>query len=588
VLLVIGLGLYAADLNNVLFFDDEHLILNNVYVHELSWENVGHWFTENWFAGSGRISEYYRPLLLASFAGNYAVHGVEPFGYFFINNALHALNAVLVFWLLLLIFKKRWLAFVTALVFLVHPMQSENVAYVAGRGDLLASFFMLAGLIAWVRGVESGQRLLTWGLSSLFLILALCSRENAIIFPFLVAVLSIAFFSRENIWQGIKKALFHAAPYLFIVASYLALRLTVLNFRDFLNFGNYDTTSVYAQDILVRLYTFLHVLVEYLRTYVLPTNVHERFTFPIHESFFDWPVWISFLGIVALAVFLIVLYRTERAQKEKARGEQGDPSPFRVWFFAVGWFFVALVPSSGIIPTNVIIQDHRLYVALIGLTVLGLHYGWKGVESAKMHGLYFVQPAALVLVFAYLGFLSWITVERAIIWGKPIELFEETLRYEPNSPKALNQLGIQYLNQGDYKKAEMYFGILLQQFPNDADSLYNVGYVLQIRPKKDIDRAIVLYKKALEIDPGHSRTLRQLAEIYMERGDWHAVYYLRKLNELRPGDANIHYNLAATLHFLGENAAALEWVEEGLKLVADNTDAVKNFQELKNTILASL
>src|SRR3989344_2255548 len=321
-LFLIGFVIYVADLNNTLFFDDQSLIINNDSITEFSMSNTKQWFTENAFAGANRLSEYYRPLLLASFAANYAVHGLEPIGYFLTNNAIHALNAVLIFWLLLLVQKKRWLAFFSALIFLVHPMQSETVAYVAGRGDLLSSFFMLLGLITWVKGTELKRFFLSMFLSSIFLILALLSRENGIVFPFLAIVLYVAFLSREVFWKSLRDAFAYVIPHLIIVAVYFALRLTVLNFKDFLNFGNYNTTSLYAQNIFVRLYTFMHVLLEYLRTYLWPTNVHLRFLFPIHESFFDWPV----LGGVSLVLFIFVIgfvfYKKEDLKLEERNSRQ--------------------------------------------------------------------------------------------------------------------------------------------------------------------------------------------------------------------------------------------------------------------------
>ncbi len=584
VLFIAGIGLYAVDLHNEFLLDDRSFIAENEYIRDLSLENVGHWFTENSYAGAGKLSEYYRPLLIASFALQYAVHDVQLFGYHLVNNILHAVNGLLVFWLLLLTLRKKWLAFFAALIFVIHPMQSEGVAFISGRGDLMSSLFMLGGLIVWVKGLQRRTYFLPVLFASLLLVCALLSRENGIVFSFLAIVVYIAFVSRESLWPSVRDAVIRTSPFLAIVAGYFALRLTVLNFRDFLNFGNYDSTSVYAQDIFVRLYTFMHVLLEYMRTFLWPTNVHERFTFPIHTSFFDLSVWTVFLVLVGILAVLIVLYRREQSGVfEKST----DVSPFRLWFFAWGWFFAALAPATGILPTNVIIQDHRLYLAMISISVLGLYYAWKSVAYVERQGFVYAKHVAIAALVVYLGFFAWITVERAIIWGKPIELFEETLRYEPESVKAHSELAVLHIDAEEYDEAEAYLRTALLNGAEDYSVFHNMGYVLQRGPKQNSEAAILFYERALAIEPSHWRSHQQLAEIFMQRGDTRAINDLEKLSSQRPKDANVMYNLAAMQNFLGNKEAALAWIIKGQQLAAQNPDDVKKFDELKLRVLSS-
>jgi protein O-mannosyl-transferase len=496
-LVVIGFSLYAADLNNTFIFDDDHFILENTTIREISWAHAEVWFTENAYAGSQRKSDYYRPLLIASFALNYMVDGERTFGYHLVNNLLHVGNGLLVFWLMLYGFKRKTLAFLVALVFLIHPMQSEGVAFVAGRGDLMSSLFMLLGLMAWLRGLESGRRVLVYGVSSVCLVLALLSRENAIVFPFLAIVAYIAFVSRETFWEALRQAVYKVLPHLGIVAGYLALRLTVLNFRDFLNFGNVGHDALYYQDIVVRLYTFMHVLLEYVRTFFWPTTVHERLTFPIHTTFFDVLVWPIFLCVLTLFCVLVWLYREKK-------------SDFRIWFFAVGWFFVALVPASGIIPTNVIIQDHRLYLAMIGVAVLCFHYLSRGMTYASTHGVGWLRFPILGALVLYLCFFAFLTIKRTIIWGKPVELFEETIRYEPDALNAYNSLGIHYYRLGEYEKAAKNYFEAIRRGTKSPLPYYNVGLLYEFRDPPDREKAIEFYKKALQLDPTYWRATQHI------------------------------------------------------------------------------
>lgn len=585
ILVLIGFGLYSSDLGHTLFFDDEFLIKKNAYIHPISAENVGKWFTESAFAGAGRASEYYRPLLLASFAANYAIHGDEPFGYFLVNNLLHALTGILVFMLIMLLFQRRWLAFLTALIYVAHPVQSENVALVAGRGDLLGIFFILLGLIAWVYWLQRRQTMLALTVSSLFLILALLSHEVSMVFPFLGVVLYVAFVTRENVWRSCAAALVRVVPHLLIVATYLALRLTVLNFRDFLNFGNYDQSAPYAQDVLVRFYTFLPVVWEYVRMFFWPAQVHLRFTYPIHTSLLDWPVWPVFLSLCGLAALLWWLYTKE---PHGTSVNEGPPrvSDFRLLFFGAGWFFVALVPSSGIIPTNVIIHDHRMALAMIGLAALFLCLVGRLVILTQARGIAAAKYIAFVFFAIWIGWVSTVTLERSRILGDHEALFLETLRYESDALIAHNMLGILYMDSGQWTQAKEHLTAAVISNSASALPYYNLGYFYQIGPEKNEKLAEALFLDALKRDPRHWSAHWYLAQIYMEQGKPEAIGELLALHTLRPHDANIHYNLAAMYDFLGEKNEALRWVDEGLLAVGGNDQDTIKFEELRRTILA--
>ena len=95
ILIIVGVFVYAFNLNNPLFWDDTDWIVNNLFVHSFSWDNIKSWFTQNILAGIGQNSNYYRPLLLFTFALNYMLGGENPVGYHLLSNALHIANAIL-------------------------------------------------------------------------------------------------------------------------------------------------------------------------------------------------------------------------------------------------------------------------------------------------------------------------------------------------------------------------------------------------------------------------------------------------------------------------------------------------------------
>lgn len=169
---LLGIGLYWNTLGHGFVFDDEALITQNRQVHELLWGDI--------FSRSG-----YRPLRTFTYAVNYALGGEDPFGYHLFNIVLHALNAVLVWGLLHLWTGSSIVGTAGAVLFATHPVQTAAVAYVSGRKDLLATFFILLGLQVFTYYRRGAGRKWLLGCWILFA-LAILSKEVAIVFPLLL------------------------------------------------------------------------------------------------------------------------------------------------------------------------------------------------------------------------------------------------------------------------------------------------------------------------------------------------------------------------------------------------------------------
>src|SRR3989344_4642621 len=259
-LIAVGFFVYAFNLHNGLFWDDDDWIINNNFVHNISWGNIKFWFSENVLAGIGLKSNYYRPALFFTLALNYVIAGIKPLIWHLTSNLLHIANGVLIFSILYLVSSKKLVAFLTALIFLIHPLQTEAVTYISGRGDPLGVFFMLLTLWLFIKSQEVFS-IKYKVLSIIFLVLALFSRETAIIFPMLLMVFYISFLSPTlTFWTSFKKSFLKVLPYFVIVVIYGILRLTVLNFNNTLNF--YQQSNVYSENLYVRLFTFMHVLAD--------------------------------------------------------------------------------------------------------------------------------------------------------------------------------------------------------------------------------------------------------------------------------------------------------------------------------------
>lgn len=567
-LIIIGGFMYAFNLHNGLFWDDEDWIMYNPAVHNFSVANLTYIFKNNTLTAVGLTSNYYRPVLFLTFLFNYAADGIQPLWYHVVSNSLHLANGVLVFFLLYALFKRRLVAWIGALMFLIHPVQTEAVAYISGRGDPLHLFFMLCALLLFVRSEQSVKSWRSWPrvLSILILMFALLSHEKSIIFPFLIVIVSIIMQLSAMRWSGfmriVWRAFMKALPYFATVLLYGILRLTVLNFANTLDF--YNTENIYSSHLSVRLYTFLHALLVYFRLLFVPTGLHMEREVDIHTSFFQWPVWASALILVGFVGLLVYFYRRRS-------------SVFPLWFFSLGWFFISLGPVSGITPINAQLYEHWLYVGLIGPTALA---GWYVVRLLDcLHSRKVFYGCVCAGLIAYGSFFSVQSIRRNIIWGKPIEFYKDILKYDPTSVRIHNNLGNTYFNMGDNDNAEAEYwkAVAIEDiFPQPH---YNLAGILE--SKGDAYGAIKEYQKAIEIGPTYYYALQGLASLYAKQGDLKkAAETVEQLKKLRPSDARVFLGAGLIYEALHNYNLALQNARDGLSYAESDAKTKSELEAL--------
>lgn len=611
-LMILGGFIYAFNLFNGLFWDDEDWIVNNIFVHKISWSNIKFWFTHNTLAGIGLKSNYYRPFLFFTFAFNYMLAGVKPLVYHLTSNAIHIFNALLIFSLIWLAFKRKLLAFLVALFFLIHPLQTEAVTYISGRGDMLVAMFMLLALILFYKvnrpeargnhvSVKVKSLVLTFSinkiLSLVFLVLGLLSRETGIIFPLLALVFYMAVLSPGQKFLGaLKNGLIKTWPYFGVVLIYGILRLTALNFLNTLNF--YAEPNIYSEHLSVRFFTFLPILGQYLKLLIAPVGLHMERGATVYISFFQWPVWLVGLTLVGLLVWLKYLYRVKQNELNAHISTEKQSRGWDVWFFGIFWFFFALALVSGITPINALLYEHWLYLPMVGFWLIVSFYLVKifdqsyGINFSKAEGNGFVRGPSnktlflgafkviiSIFLISYFGFLAYQSIQRNILWGKPVEFYKDILKYEPQSARISNNLGNLYFNQGDKEQAEEYYRQSVEAGDDFPQAYFNLGSILQ--SKGDIFGAIQLYEQAVQINPNFYYPYQNLAVIYAQQGKLDkAKDNIEKLKSLLPNNPRVFYNSALIYLALKDKAQALIDLKEGIKLVSSDTETKKLIEEL--------
>ncbi len=566
-LIVIGFFIYAFNLNNPLFWDDDEWIIGNVFVHSFSY--LKEIFTQNVLSGFGLQSNYYRPLLLLSFVFNYVIHGVAPFGYHLVSNGFHIANGVLIF-ILLAKFLNRRASFIAALLFLIHPAQTEAVTYISGRGDPMSVFFMLLGLWTFIKYHET-KKLLFVISSMLLVIAAILSRETAVLLPLLLMIFYISFLAKGKFFPAVKKSFIVSFPFWFVSIIYFVLRLTVFNFENTLNF--YSQPNAYTENLFYRIFTFGHALVEYFKILFVAWGLHMERDLPVATSLFQWPVWLGFLIILGIILLTLKFYHLgikNSLKIENLKLKIKEPnSDFRIWFFSWSWFFIALGPVSGIIPINAFIYEHWLYLPLIGLATFSGFYADKFLSFLKSKSAISYSLFAISLI-VYFSFFAFQSIRRNILWGKPIEFYEDILKYSPSSVRILTNLGRLYSEKGDLAKATEFYERAIE---NQADIFfaapyYNLGNIY--RDLGQIDKAIEYYEKAIKIDSFFPFAYQNLAEIYVNKKQdlVSGIEILEKLKKIQPGNPRVYYNLGLLYLATNSNELAIENLELGLNLAS--------------------
>lgn len=496
---------YVNILPNQLFFDDEELIYKNSYVQDI--RNFPKYFTSNMIGGAGKISNMYRPVLTLSFAVDYFLWRENPFGFHLTSIILHAVNSILIFFLIYKLFKNKFVSFLTAIFFIVHPIQSEAIVYASGRTDPLYTFFLLTTLLLFLSFVTYNKTKISTFLGTLFFfLLSLLSKEIAIILPFLL--LLIFFTQKERGNYNLQKIIFLTLPFFFIDAIYIFLRLTILNFANSLNFytnaGLTPQTIIYSQNILVRLYTFNKIFFDYLAMLLFPIDLIIARNAQIITSIIHPWVLAFVITVILLTIIIIKTFPKNR-----------------IFLFAIFWFFITILPVSGIIPINNIITEHYLYLpSLSFFLIIAYLIDWLLRKSIS-----FEAKSTLMTILIIVSSLLMIrTITRTFDLRDPITFYTKSLQQSPENIPMRHNLAMSYADNGQLELAiKQYQQIIAiaDVYPNTHHNLANA--YMNLEKYKEAENE---YLTAIEMDPNFYFSYYALIDLYKKTGE------KEKLNKL--------------------------------------------------------
>lgn len=513
------------------FDDPGYVTSNSVVKGGLSAANVAWAFT------STSMSNWH-PLTWLSHMADVQFFGLDPRWHHLTSVLMHAGAVFVLFLLLDGMTGALWPSFCAALLFAIHPLHVESVAWVAERKDVLSCLFGLISLSCYARYVKTpGPR---WYLAALlFFVASLLSKPMLVTLPLVLLLLDYWPLGRYGSDTGgtfpLLRLVREKIP--FFVLSAVSSIITVYSQQKGGAMATLDKVPVGA-----RVENALIAWVKYIFLMVWPRDLAMLYPFPKRLELWQAVAAGLFLVLVSVAV---VRYRRR------------FPYLLTGWF----WYLITLLPVIGLVQVGgQAMADRYTYIPLIGLFVVccwgipDLMQGWQHRQVA----LAVLAP----LVFSLLTAATW---QQLGYWKNDFTLYRHTLDVTTDNYLILNNMGIALDAQGNHAEAYGYFRDAVRANPRSAMGYSNMG-TLDLGWGK-LDEAVQNYTKALEIAPYHLQARAGMGKTLAALGRFEeAAWQLQEALKIDPSFASAHQNLALVLMKLGKNSAAQAHYEDALRL----------------------
>ena len=492
----------------------------------------------------------YKPMVWLSYGADFFSWSLNPAGYHLTNILLHALNALLVFVLLLRLCagkKAPWVAAGAALLFSLHPLRVESVVWISERKDVLGVFFCLLSILAYVNYARVRLPGPAWGgarrarryyaVSLVFAALAALSKPTAVSLPFLLLVIDL--FPPGGIKRPPGLLLPDKLPYFGL--ALLTAAMAFLSQASSHSLGPLSDIGL-GQRLILAGRTWLF----YLFRTVYPFNLHSLYPKDPNYAVLTLSSVLTLIGLLTVTILFFALRK------------KGIAWPLFAWLiYLVAWF-----PISGLVPVGAAwVADRFAYLPALGIS-LAVYCGLRGRATVQVRIFWCV---------ALVG-LSLLAIRQEGYWRDSNSLWQRTISLEPRSQFALLNLGNARLAEGETGEAIALFRRALGLYPGYPEAHNNLGNALTELGR--VEEAMVSYRKALEFDPDLTEAHNNLANILAFRKDYQeAVRHYREALRIDPDYGEAGYNLGYTLDLMGEKEAAVGEYRHSIRIDPLNAPA---------------
>ncbi|OWY73476.1 hypothetical protein B7486_03800 [cyanobacterium TDX16] len=533
-----------------------------------------------------------RPLVDISFALNHTIGQLEPSGYHAVNLVIHVLATLVLFGLVrrsIALVKNEssgvgdpasndilrapdstlWTAFSIALLWGVHPIQTESVTYIIQRSESMMGLFYLLMLYCLIRSTTAARQT-GWTIATVAACaLGMVCKPVMVTAPAAAVLYDRAFLAGN--WRDVVRR--RGWLHLTLAATWLILLATGVIHGVFAVEPDADQTvgfSIAGMTPTQYLLTQPGVILHYLGLAIWPDALCLDYQWPVTSSPGE-AIW-SIAIVIALLVSSVVLYLR--------RPTLG---------FVFVWFFLVLLPTSSFVPLKDVIFEHRMYLSLASVSVLFV-IGARWILGRLCQAGLLIPSAArpiavgtLLAVAAALGARSY---SRNQDYHDSIGMWSSVVARYPEHSRALNSLAVAYYELGEYEKAIPHFEAAIRVAPNDTKARSNLAQTLH-KLGRSLESAEE-YAKAAELQPESWTTAFNQGNGYYEAGrDQEAIDALAAAKSINPGEIEAYIVTGNALTHMIRHDEAIAEYQDGIQLAKPSTPPAvmaKAYFNLANTL----
>ena len=521
VALLVTLASYANHFHNEFHFDDSHAVENNAYIRSL--RNIPLFFTSTATFSSLPANQSYRPLVTTTLAVDYWIGGgLKPLAFHITSFTLFLIQCavLLAFYRRLMDHARphpanRWLALIAATWYALHPANAETVNYIIARSEILSTLGVVLALRLFLGGGVARKYYL-------YLIPATAgvfSKEIAAMFAPLLFLYVILFERERSVGEMFRPREIVAALRVTWPSFVVCFGIVAIGMRLATNYTPGGTSRVQY------LMTQPFVIVHYVVSLFFPVHLSADTAWPLISDPLDDRL---VAGVACIAAALAVAWITSRRRETRPIA------------YGMLWFFIALLPTSSLVPLAEPMNDHRMYFPFVGL-ILAVVWSLGLWQEKLAAGMRLLLPTAAVAVLLAMAYGTW---QRNIVWRTEESLWLDATQKSPDNGRGLMNYGVIQMNKGNFASADDYFERALRYNPKYAYLHVNIGVLKSaLGQPAEAERH---FREAQQDDPNNPVSYTHFARWLASVGRTEeAQLFAARAVELSPADADARLLLDA-------------------------------------------
>jgi len=526
---------YLSVRNDFVNWDDVIYIMNNDMIKTLSFEHLTKMFSSFWMGN-------YHPLTILSFTFDYSMFKLSAQGYHLHNLILHLVNAVLVYFVTWHLFKKNNLiAFIVSILFAVHPMHVESVAWISERKDLLYTMYFLLAMLAYIFYNQTRKNKYLYYTLVCFT-LSLLAKAQAVTLPVVLLLIDYFVVRKPDIKMFLEKIPFFALSLIFGIIAIMAQKTD-------------DSINPVGISVLNSFFYAQYSIWIYLFKLILPVNLTCLYNYPFTAEG-NVPFYIYLSPVIVVLLFITIIKTWKK-----------NPAIC----FGLLFFLVVIFPVLQFLPVGqAIVAERYSYIPYIGLFFIIAMLFVQFRDLMKSSGNKKTLNYSGVGVILLLCLLTW---NRTKVWTDSISLWTDVMEKNPSCLSAYVNRSYMYIQYKQYDKAIKDCNDGLKIDSNHYKLYLNRGTAY--RDMAIYDLALKDFSIAIKKNPRSYDTYLDRGILYTDRfnkfdsGIYDFKYYLT----FRPEDINGNYNLAVAYFKKQNYDSSLYYCIKTLELSPDYTGA---------------